>query len=190
MLGFHTDGVHIVGSADTLKQLLTHKNIPLTKGVTSNTLVFAINQTEIIKKKRYAPSFLAGDAPWFVCTLGDYPRPTANTLAFTCENDLADFITALYYASQGFLHLDFELGDLKTILSKDAEGFITAYKEEEFKNIPKDSFVSCFCFSQGGFMESDRLFKKLTREGGVEMDRILLMGTFDSNFNYIRAFVV
>lgn len=189
MLGFRTDGVHLVSAPDSLKTKLKNKNIPLVTGVTGNTLVFAINNPEVVVKRVYAPSFMAGDSPWFVCVLGDFPAPTDNTLAFDTEDDLADFITAMYYASQGFLHLDFELSDFKMQFCA-SHGKIRVYEEKDFPAIPKEAFVACFCFSNGGFMESDRLFLKLSKECGLDMGRILLMGTFDSKYNYTRGFVI
>lgn len=42
---------------------------------------------------------------------------------------------------------------------------------------------------EGGFLESDRLFGKLTREYGVGADKILLAGSFDSKYQFLRAFV-
>ncbi|MBR5816436.1 MAG: hypothetical protein IKY38_03305, partial [Anaerotignum sp.] len=60
----------------------------------------------------YLPSFLAPQAPWFSCVIGDAPRPADYSLRFATEADLVDFITAMYYSSLGFLHLDFELAEL------------------------------------------------------------------------------
>ncbi|WMI81319.1 hypothetical protein [Anaerotignum sp. MB30-C6] len=190
MLGFHTDGIRLVGASDHLISLLKQRKLPIVSNITGNTLVFAVNDTSLLTKKLYAPSFSAGEAPWFVCTVGDFPRPTANTLPFQEDSDLADFITAIYYASQGFLHLDFELSELKEKLSEEKGRKIVAIPEDQFGQIPKDAFAMCFCFSNGGFMESDRLFVKLTKEFGMDMGKVLLAGTFDSKHSFIRAFVL
>lgn len=190
MLGFHTDGIHLIGASEQLITLLKKRKLPIVSRITGNTLVFAINDTTMLTKKLYAASFSAGETPWFVCTIGDFPRPTKNTLPFQEEADCADFITAIYYASQGFLHLDFELAELKEKLSQENGRKIIAFPEAQFKEIPKDAFAMCFCFSNGGFMESDRLFSKLTKEFGMDMGRVLLAGTFDSKYHFIRAFVL
>lgn len=190
MLGFHTDGIYLIGASDNLRTLLRKRRLPLASDITANTLVFAVNDSTLLHKKFYAASFLAGETPWFVCTVGDYPRPAENTLAFQAENDLADFITAICYAAQGFLHLDFELSELKAALSQDNGRKIVAVPESDFGTIPKDAFAMCFCFSNGGFMESDRLFTKLTKEFGMDMGKVLLAGTFDSKYSFIRAFVL
>lgn len=190
MLGFHTDGIYLFGSSANLNSLLKQKKLPLVSNITGNTLVFAINEPNILEKKLYAPSFSAGEAPWFVCTVGDFTRPTKNTLPFRSDADLADFITAIYYASQGFLHLDFELSELKDKLSEENGRQIVSIAEDQFGEIPKESFAMCFCFSNGGFMESDRLFVKLTKEYGLDMGKVLLAGTFDSKFSFTRAFVL
>lgn len=190
MLGFHTDGIRLFGASPQLISLLKQRKLPIASEITGNTLVFAINETNILTKKLYATSFFAGETPWFVCTVGDFPRPTQNTLPFQQEADLADFITAIYYASQGFLHLDFELSELKERLSEEKGKKIIALCEEDFGKIPKDAFAMCFCFSNGGFMESDRLFVKLTKEFGMDMGKVLLAGTFDSKYHFTRAFVL
>lgn len=190
MLGFHTDGIRLIGASDDLILTLKQRKLPIITNITGNTLVFAINETTILTKKIYATSFSAGEAPWFICTVGDVPPPTTNTLPFQADCDLADFITAIYYAAQGFLHLDFELTELKEKFSEQNGRKITAIPEENFGQIPKDSFAMCFCFSNGGFMESDRLFTKLTKEFGMDMGKVLLAGTFDSKFNFTRAFVL
>ncbi|MDD3393562.1 MAG: hypothetical protein PHG19_02820 [Anaerotignum sp.] len=190
MLGFHTDGVRLIGEADQLIPLLKQRKIPIVSNITGNTLVFAVNETAILTKKLYAASFHAGETPWFVCTVGDFPRPSKNTLPFQEAADLADFITAIYYASQGFLHLDFELSELKEKLSEEKGRKIIAVPEEQFAEISKEAFAMCFCFSNGGFMESDRLFRKLTKEFGMDMGKVLLAGTFDSKFSFTRAFVL
>ncbi|WP_317854714.1 hypothetical protein [Chakrabartyella piscis] len=190
MLGFHTDGVCLIGASKDLLPILKKRKIPITKTITTNTLVFAINNSDYLDKKRFSISFMAGETPWFVCTVGDFTRPTANTLSFATNEDLVDFITAIYYASQGFLHLDFELSYLKQQLSVDNGRKIRALEETGFTTIPKNSFAACFCFTKGGFMESDRLFTKLTKEYGLEMDKVLLTGTFDSKYQFIRAFLL
>lgn len=190
MLGFHTDGIHLIGASENLISLLKKRNLPIISNITGNTLVFAVNETNILTKKLYATSFSTGETPWFVCTVGEYPRPTKNTLPFREESDLADFITAIYYASQGFLHLDFELSELKEKLSEEKGRKIISIPEEQFGEIPKEAFAMCFCFSNGGFMESDRLFVKLTKDFGMDMGKVLLAGTFDSKYNFTRAFVL
>ncbi|MDD4844184.1 MAG: hypothetical protein PHU31_07610 [Anaerotignum sp.] len=190
MLGFHTDGIRLFGASEHLHSLLKQRKLPIVTEITGNTLVFAVNETNILTKKLYAASFFTGEAPWFVCTVGEFPRPTPNTLPFQGEDDLADFITAIFYASQGFLHLDFELPELKEKLSEEKGRKIISIPEEAFGKIPKDAFAMCFCFSNGGFMESDRLFVKLTKEFGMDMGKVLLAGTFDSKYRFTRAFVL
>ncbi len=190
MLGFHTDGVCLIGETDKLKPILKKRKIPMTTSITTNTLVFAINNGDYLDKKRFAISFAAWETPWFVCTIGDVPRLSENTLPFATTEDLADFITAIYYAAQGFLHLDFELSYLKENLSAPVGRTIRSLEESDFASIPKDAFAACFCFTSGGFMESDRLFTKLTKEYGMDMGKILLTGTFDSKFQFIRAFLL
>jgi hypothetical protein len=190
MLGFHTDGIRLIGASDQLISMIKKRKLPIVSDITGNTLVFAVNETNILTKKLYATSFFAEETPWFVCTVGDFPRPTKNTLPFQGEADLADFITAIYYASQGFLHLDFELSELKEKLSQEKGKKIISVLEEHFADIPKEAFAMCFCFSNGGFMESDRLFVKLTKEFGMDMGNVLLAGTFDSKYRFTRAFVL
>lgn len=190
MLGFHTDGIHLIGETDALTSMIKQRNLPIANTITGNTLVFSVNEPKILEKKFYARSFFAAEAPWFVCTLGDFPKPSSNTLSFGQTADLADFITAIYYAAQGFLHLDFELPELKEKLSQDNGRKIASFSEDDFAKIPKDAFAMCFCFSNGGFMESDRLFSKLTKDLGMDMGKVLLAGTFDSKFSFTRAFVL
>ena len=190
MLGFHTDGVYMIGASDTLAAKLKSRKILTANTITGNTLVFAVNHTDMIRKRFYALSFSTAEMPWFICTVGDFPAPSDNCLRFAYEDDLADFITAIYYASHGFLHLDFELAALKNKLTAQKERHIHAFAEESFHQIPKDAFVACFCFADGGFMESDRLFSKLTKECGMNMGEVMLMGSFDSKYTFIRAFVV
>ena len=188
MLGLHTNGVHIIGGSPTILDALKKNNIPTAKTLTSNTLVFAINETVLLKKKFYAISFATAQAPWFVCTIGDFDPPTKDTLAFESESDFIDFVIAIYYASQGFLHLDFEVSTLKNKLSQHRNRKIKAVSEDRFSEIPKDAFIACFCFSKGGFMESDRLFQELKTV--VDMGNILLAGTFDSKYTFIRGFIL
>lgn len=190
MLGFHTDGIHLIGATKHLTAMLKQRKLPLITDITGNTLVFSVNEPKILEKKFYARSFFAPEAPWFICTVGDFPRPAEMTLSFSEDADLADFITAIYYAAQGFLHLDFELPELKEKLSQNNGRKIIAVPEDHFGQIPKDSFAMCFCFSNGGFMESDRLFSRLTKEFGMDMGQVLLAGTFDSKFSFTRAFVL
>lgn len=189
MLGFHTDGIRLFGASETLVDALRARKLPLVKTSTSNTLVFAVNDDTVLTKKLYAPSFLAPQAPWFSCYIGDAPRPAPYSLHFAAESDLVDFITAIAYASQGFLHLDFDLAELVTKLNA-GEGYaIRSFREEDFDRIGKGAFAACFCFLEGGFMESDRLFRKLTHEYGIGADKILLAGSFDSPYQFLRAFI-
>lgn len=189
MLGFHADGIRLFGADETLTDTLKKRGLPLRKTSTGNTLVFAVNTAEPLTKRIYAPSFLAPQAPWFSCVTGDTPRPAPYTLSFQTESDLADFITAIYYSAQGFLHLDFDLAELVDKLNPDPESKIVSLEESEFHRIGKGAFAACFCFLEGGFLESDRLFGKLTREYGVGADKILLAGSFDSKHQFLRAFV-
>ncbi len=74
-------------------------------------------------------------------------------------------------------------------LNPDSESRIVSLQESEFHRIGEGAFAACFCFLEGGFLESDRLFGKLTREYGVGADKILLAGSFDSKYQFLRAFV-
>ena len=79
-----------------------------------------------------------------------------------------DFILSMYYCAQGFLHLDFDLAELVTKLNPSPEYVIHSFEEKDFHKIGEEgAFAACFCFLEGGFMESDRLFGKLTKEYGV-----------------------
>lgn len=109
MLGFHADGIRLFGASDTLVAALKKHKLPLVKTSTTNTLVFAVNTAEPLTKKLYLPSFLAPQAPWFSCFVGDAERPAEYSLHFAAEEDLVDFILSMYYCAQGFLHLDFDL---------------------------------------------------------------------------------
>ena len=189
MLGFHADGIRLFGASDTLVSALKQRKLPLVKTSTTNTLVFAVDVADVLTKKIYLPSFLAPQAPWFSCVIGDAPRPAEYSLRFAAEEDLVDFITAMYYCSQGFLHLDFELAELVNKLNPGPEYTIHSFEEKDFHQIGEGSFAACFCFLEGGFMESDRLFAKLTREYGVGADKILLAGSFDSKYQFLRAFI-
>ena len=93
------------------------------------------------------------------------------------------FILSMYYCAQGFLHLDFDLAELVTKLNPSPEYVIHSFEEKDFHKIGEEgAFAACFCFLEGGFMESDRLFGKLTKEYGVGADKIMLAGSFDSKF--------
>ena len=125
MLGFHSDGIRLFGASDTLKANLKKRKLPLTGSTTGNTLVFAIDDETVIHKRPYNISFAAASTPWFVCGLTgvpDYPQ----ALPFDSEHDLTAFITAMYYASQEFLHLDIELSFIKQTLGTDPTKVIRA----------------------------------------------------------------
>ena len=102
MLGFHADGIRLFGASDSLVAALKERKLPLVKKSTTNTLVFAVDVADVLTKKLYLPSFLAPQAPWFSCVIGDAPRPADYSLRFATEADLVDFITAMYYSSLGF----------------------------------------------------------------------------------------
>lgn len=189
MLGFHTDGIRLFGASDSLVAALKKHNLPLIKTSTTNTLVFAVNTADVLTKKLYAPSFLAPQAPWFSCYIGDAPRPASYSLHFAAAEDLVDFILAMYYCAQGFLHLDFDLAELVDKLNPGEEYAIYSFEEKDFGKIGEGAFAACFCFLEGGFMESDRLFRKLTKEYGVGADKILLAGSFDSSYQFLRTFI-
>lgn len=121
MLGFHADGIRLFGASDTLVAALKKHKLPLVKTSTTNTLVFAVNTAEPLTKKLYLPSFLAPQAPWFSCFVGDAERPAEYSLHFAAEEDLVDFILSMYYCAQGFLHLDFDLAELVTKLNPSPE---------------------------------------------------------------------
>lgn len=190
MLGFHADGIRLFGASDTLVAALKKHQLPLIKTSTTNTLVFAVNTAEVLTKKLYLTSFLAPQAPWFSCYIGDAERPADYSLHFATEEDLVDFIRAMYYCSQGFLHLDFDLAELVNKLNPGPEYTIRSFEEKDFHKIGEEgAFAACFCFLEGGFMESDRLFGKLTKEYGVGADKILLAGSFDSKHQFLRTFI-
>lgn len=190
MLGFHTDGIRLFGASEALTAALKKQNIPLVKTSTANTMAFAVNTAEPLTKKLYLPSFLAPQVPWFSCFVGDAPRPADYALHFATEADLLDFIRAMYYCAQGFLHLDFDLAELVARLNPGEEYTIHSFEEKDFHKIGAEgAFAACFCFLDGGFMESDRLFGKLTKEYGVGADKILLAGSFDSKYQFLRAFI-
>ena len=69
------------------------------------------------------------------------------------------------------------------------EKMIRSFEEKDFNQIGEGAFAACFCFLEGGFMESDRLFGKLTKEYGVGADKILLAGSFDSKYQFLRTFI-
>ena len=189
MLGFHADGIRLFGASDSLVAALKQRKLPIVKKSTTNTLVFAVDVVDVLTKKLYMPSFLAPQAPWFSCIIGDAPRPADYSLRFATEADLVEFITAMYYSSLGFLHLDFDLAELVTKLTADPDAKIRSFEEKDFHLIGEGSFAACFCFLEGGFMESDRLFGKLTKEYGVGADKILLAGSFDSKYQFLRTFI-
>ena len=136
MLGFHSDGIRLFGASDTLKANLKKRKLPLVGSTTGNTLVFAIDDETVIHKRPYNISFAAASTPWFVCGLTGVPEyPQA--LPFDSEHDLTAFITAMYYASQEFLHLDIELSFIKQTLGADPTKVIRAYEESDFDKIPK-----------------------------------------------------
>ena len=190
MLGFHADGIRLFGASDTLVAALKKYKLPLIKTSTTNTLVFAINTAEPLTKKLYMTSFLAPQAPWFSCFVGDAERPADYSRHFATEDDLVDFILSMYYCSQGFLHLDFDLAELVTKLNPSPEYAIHSFEEKDFHKIGEEgAFAACFCFLEGGFMESDRLFGKLTKEYGVGADKIMLAGSFDSKYQFLRTFI-
>lgn len=189
MLGFHTDGIRLFGASESLVSALKKRKLPLVKASTTNTLVFAVDVADVLTKKLYLPSFLAPQAPWFSCVVGDAPRPASYSLRFAAEADLVDFITAMYYCAQGFLHLDFDLAELVTRLNPGEEYTIHAFEEKDFHEIGDSPFAACFCFLEGGFLESDRLFSKLTKEYGVGAGKILLAGSFDSGYQFLRVFI-
>ena len=177
MLGFHADGIRLFGASDTLVAALKKHKLPLVKTSTTNTLVFAVNTAEPLTKKIYLPSFLAPQAPWFSCFVGDAERPAEYSLHFAAEEDLADFILSMYYCAQGFLN-------------PSPEYVIHSFEEKDFHKIGVEgAFAACFCFLEGGFMESDRLFGKLTKEYGVGADKIMLAGSFDSKYQFLRTFI-
>ena len=189
MLGFHADGIRLFGASDTLVAALKKHKLPLVKTSTTNTLVFAVT-AEPLTKKLYLPSFLAPQAPWFSCFVGDAERPAEYSLHFAAEEDLVDFILSMYYCAQGFLHLDFDLAELVTKLNPSPEYVIHSFEEKDFHKIGEEgAFAACFCFLEGGFMESDRLFGKLTKEYGVGADKIMLAGSFDSKYQFLRTFI-
>ena len=189
MLGFHADGIRLFGASDSLVKALKERRLPLIKTSTTNTIAFAVNDADVLTKRLYAPSFMAPQAPWFSCVTEGREKPAPYTLSFAAEEDLIDFITAIYYCSQGFLHLDFELSELVDKLNPDPESQIHSLEEKDFHQIGEGAYAACFCFAEGGFMESDRLFRKLTHDYGVGAEKILLAGSFDSPHHFLRAFV-
>ena len=168
MLGFHSDGIRLFGASDTLKANLKKRKLPLTGSTTGNTLVFAIDDETVIHKRPYNISFAAASTPWFVCGLTgvpDYPQ----ALPFDSEHDLTAFITAMYYASQEFLHLDIELSFIKQTLGTDPTKVIRAYAEADFDKISKGTPVICFyrgSWSGYGAGDTSRLLCFQTKSAG------------------------
>ena len=134
----HADGIRLFGASDTLVAALKKHKLPLVKTSTTNTLVFAVNTAEPLTKKLYLPSFLAPQAPWFSCFVGDAERPAEYSLHFAAEEDLVDFILSMYYCAQGFLHLDFDLAELVTKLNPSPEYVIHSFEEKDFHKIGED----------------------------------------------------
>lgn len=185
MLGFRSDGICLYGASDTLKAQLKKQKLPLTGEVTGNTLVFSVDNAEIIQKRPYNISFSAVTTPWFVCAnTQKIQHPFA--LSFASDTDIVAFITAIYYASQEFLHLDIELAFLKQTLSKC--GTLQAYDETHFAEIPKDSKIIVFYFGNGGFLATDKLCQDLTKTYNLDMTNITLAGSFASKKNLLVAF--
>lgn len=190
MLGFHSDGIRLYGASDTLKAQLKKRKLPITGQITGNTIVVSINDAEIVQKRPYSISFAAATTPWFICTLEQEEAQFPLTLPFASEMDLVEWIQAVYYASQEFLHLDVELSFLKQTFSQVQGRVIRAYHEEEFGEIPKDSPVLCFYFGNGGFLETDRIFAVLSQEHGLDISKITLGGSFASKRSMLTAFAL
>ena len=188
MLGFHSDGVRLYGASDTLKQQLKKKKVPLTSALTGNTLVFSIDDKEIIKKRPHYISFGASSAPWFVCTLQGDASFSPQALCFADETALSHFIAAVYYASQEFLHLDIEFSFLKETMGVGTGKVIHAYTEDIFGEIPKNQPAICFYFGNGGFLETDRLFTTLTKDLCLSSELLTLAGSFSSKRNFLTVF--
>ena len=49
MLGFHSDGIRLYGASDTLQAQLKKRKLPISTKISGNTLVFAIDDFEIVK---------------------------------------------------------------------------------------------------------------------------------------------
>ncbi len=188
MLGFHSDGVRLYGASDTLKQQLKKRKVPLASALTGNTLVFAIDDREIIQKRPHNISFAALSAPWFVCTLQGDASFSSQALCFADETALSDFIAAVYYASQEFLHLDIEFAFLKENLGVGTGKSIRSYGEDLFKEIPKDAPAICFYFGNGGFLETDRLFTMFTKDLALSPEHLTLAGSFSSKRKFLTVF--
>ncbi len=190
MIGLKTNGVYVMGATKEINKALKERKVTRTKTLTTTTLVFVVNEFEVLKKRFYATSLMTPQAPWFVCSVGEIAPPTEQTLRFATEQDLIDFITIIFYASQGFLHLNFEIADLKHVLTEKRDVSIQSVEEKDFHTISKDANVFCFCFSDGGFMESDRLFQKLTKEMELSATKIYLAGSFHCPYSMIRCFTL
>lgn len=188
MLGFHSDGVRLYGASDTLKQQLKKKKVPLTSALTGNTLVFSIDDKEVIHKRPHNISFGALSTPWFVCTLQGDASFSPQALCFADETALSNFIAAVYYASQEFLHLDIEFSFLKEALGVGTGKIIRAYTEDIFAEIPKEEPAICFYFGNGGFLETDRLFTMFTKELFLSSERLTLAGSFSSKRKFLTVF--
>ncbi|MFI3175798.1 MAG: hypothetical protein R3Y53_11505 [Bacillota bacterium] len=191
MLGLHTDGVHIIGITPEIKRLLKEFKIPIARNVTGNTLVFALNAPEVLERRRTAIAFATHEAPYFFCVIGttvEVPEIfEVPQLSFARESDFVSFVRCIFYAAQGYLHLDFELCDLRNHLTQNKTP-LQAYTEEQFGDISSASFVFCFCFTKGGFLESDALFQKLTSDGMLPMENLRMGGTFHSSYDFICCF--
>ncbi len=191
MLGLHTNGVHIIGMTPEIKTALKKLKIPIADKVTGNTLVFALNTPEVLERRRSAISFATGEAPYFFCVIGEtikipeiYEVPQ---LSFAKELDFVQFVRCIFYAAQGYLHLDFELSDLRMHLTKN-ESPLKVYTEDTFGEMKDTAYVFCFCFTKGGFLESDALYTKLTNQGLLPMEHLRMGGTFHSAYDFICCF--
>ena len=113
MLGFHADGIRLFGASDTLVAALKKHKLPLVKTSTTNTLVFAVNTAEPLTKKLYLPSFLAPQAPWFSCFVGDAERPAEYSLHFAAE-EVTDMTIGAVITAAG---MSSRMGDFKPMMN-------------------------------------------------------------------------
>lgn len=193
MIGLHTNGVHIVGGNDVMWKKLKDMKVVKADKITSTTLVFAVNSFEILNKKYYRNSFQGGETPWFLCRTADDTSEfldVGDMLTFSNMDDIINFIATIYYSVKGSLHLDYDVLEYKKFLQQKENTVIKSYLEEDFKNLPRDNFNWCFAFVDGGFMASDKLFQLLTKDVGVPIDKLRLVGNFSSAFSLVVSFVL
>lgn len=207
MLGLKSNGIRLIGGDDSqsienieeIYKILETRGVKKASDVTATTFVFAINNFKVINRRVHKNAFVALETPWFLCSYNkenNFPDTTDNkeknevmkkVLKFETKEDLVDFITIMFYSSDEFLHLEFELSSLNDFLLNSDKNIIKVYDEDRFYNLDEKDEIYCFAFTQGGFNKSDILFSKLNKEYKIQGDKIHLVGNFSSKYNFIRS---